>query len=304
MRFTLATVIAALPSLAVVAPRPATQKSGTAIPISKRSSSLMTTRPSTSTHSNLMKVHRGLAKFQKNTRASHPSVVTGARKRASAGAALMNDGNELWLDSIFVGTPAFGYSVAFNTGSGHVDVPFQQSFLTFERATSQTIGVATQYSSQFEFPQYPPDGLMGMAFQAIAEHDASPSSRLSSIKVRQTSPYSDSSLQPMSPSCTLVALMWLLFTKPLVVLTHPALSAKAFTPSHAIQCFTFGGTSFPIPTDSFNLGPVYLTSTDCISGIVGQDVGASFWIVGALFLSNVYTAFDVGNTRVGFATLA
>ncbi|KIK91444.1 hypothetical protein PAXRUDRAFT_149483 [Paxillus rubicundulus Ve08.2h10] len=68
--------------------------------------------------------------------------------------------------------------------------------------------------------------------------------------------------------------------------------------------FTFGGTSFLISSDTLNLGPVYSGSSDCVGGIVGQDIGNSFWIVGDVFLANVYTAFDVGNSRVGFATLA
>ncbi|KIJ14858.1 hypothetical protein PAXINDRAFT_180872 [Paxillus involutus ATCC 200175] len=67
---------------------------------------------------------------------------------------------------------------------------------------------------------------------------------------------------------------------------------------------TFGGTSFPISADTLNIGQVSPNSSDCVGGIVSQDIGASFWIVGDVFLANVYTAFDVGNSRVGFATLA
>ncbi|KZT25209.1 acid protease [Neolentinus lepideus HHB14362 ss-1] len=66
---------------------------------------------------------------------------------------------------------------------------------------------------------------------------------------------------------------------------------------------TFGGKSFDVSSDTFNLGPESSGSSSCVGGIVAQD-DADFWIVGDVFLQNVYTAFDVGNTQVGFATLA
>ncbi|KAF9226015.1 acid protease [Gyrodon lividus] len=66
--------------------------------------------------------------------------------------------------------------------------------------------------------------------------------------------------------------------------------------------FIFGGTSFPIPTVTFNMGPTPDEPSYCVGVIVVSDV--PHWILGTVFLSNVYTAFDVGNLRVGFATLA
>ena len=41
----------------------------------------------------------------------------------------------------------------------------------------------------------------------------------------------------------------------------------------------------------------------CVGSIVGND-NMSFWIVGDVFLRGVYTAFDFGGKRVGFAELA
>ncbi|KAF8553161.1 acid protease [Imleria badia] len=68
--------------------------------------------------------------------------------------------------------------------------------------------------------------------------------------------------------------------------------------------FTFNGASFPISEKTLNLGPASLGSSDCVSGIIGQDTASSFWVIGDVFLRNVYAVFDFDNSRVGFATLA
>ncbi|KAA1475916.1 acid protease [Dentipellis sp. KUC8613] len=66
---------------------------------------------------------------------------------------------------------------------------------------------------------------------------------------------------------------------------------------------TFSGKTFQIDPATFNLGN---TSPDtCLGGLSGNsDVSENFWVVGDVFLSNVYTAFDIGKKRVGFAALA
>ncbi|KAF9226048.1 Asp-domain-containing protein [Gyrodon lividus] len=66
--------------------------------------------------------------------------------------------------------------------------------------------------------------------------------------------------------------------------------------------FVFGGTSFPISTETFNAGHSPDDPSYCVGAIIASDV--PHWILGIAFLNNVYTAFDVANLRVGFATLA
>lgn len=41
-------------------------------------------------------------------------------------------------------------------------------------ATSQAVGVATEYSEGFAIAEFPPDGLLGMAFESIAQTQSSP----------------------------------------------------------------------------------------------------------------------------------
>ena len=66
--------------------------------------------------------------------------------------------------------------------------------------------------------------------------------------------------------------------------------------------FTYGGQSFPIAPSLFNLGLTAKGSKDCVGGIVAAN-GFKFWVVGDVFMQNVYTQFDMGQNRVGFATL-
>lgn len=65
---------------------------------------------------------------------------------------------------------------------------------------------------------------------------------------------------------------------------------------------TFGGHPFTVSGDTFNLGPIEEGSSDCLAGIAGADV--DFWVVGDVFLQNVYSIFDMRGLQVGFAELA
>ncbi|KAI0032960.1 acid protease [Vararia minispora EC-137] len=65
---------------------------------------------------------------------------------------------------------------------------------------------------------------------------------------------------------------------------------------------TFSGQEFSIDPSTFILANGDGT---CIGGLSYDDrIASEFWIVGDVFLQNVYTHFDVGNGQVGFAKLA
>ncbi|KAG8720508.1 Type I transmembrane sorting receptor [Ceratobasidium sp. 395] len=69
--------------------------------------------------------------------------------------------------------------------------------------------------------------------------------------------------------------------------------------------FTFGGASYDLKSDFFNVGPAGQSSQACVGALVGSSgVPNNVWVVGDVFMRNVYTVFDQGNARVGFAKLA
>jgi cathepsin D len=57
--------------------------------------------------------------------------------------------------------------------------------ITGLKATGQTLGGSTQYSSSFQHPRFPADGLLGMAYQSISVYNA-PTLFQSLVAQRQT----------------------------------------------------------------------------------------------------------------------
>jgi len=255
------------------------------------------------------------------------------------------------------------FSLAFGDGSTVQGEQFSDTVTIGSlKATAQTVGAATQYSTGFALAEFPPDGLMGMGFEQISVFGANPvfqtlvadgqtTASVFGVKLSTSGSElflggTDSKL--ISGAFTNVPVttvgFWevnlgsanvngkaagsnidaiidtgttLIVGDPTTVKNLYALipgSADAsrtvgagfFTfpcTSTATVSLTFGGKAFPISASTFNLGQVSAGSTQCVGGIMSES-GVGFWVVGDVFLQNVYTAFDVGNRRVQFANLA
>ncbi|KAG9077974.1 Type I transmembrane sorting receptor [Ceratobasidium sp. UAMH 11750] len=69
--------------------------------------------------------------------------------------------------------------------------------------------------------------------------------------------------------------------------------------------FSFGGASYDLKSDFFNIGSADPSGQACVGALAGSSgVPENVWVVGDVFMRNVYTVFDQGNARVGFAKLA
>ncbi|KAN0137690.1 eukaryotic aspartyl protease [Lactarius tabidus] len=73
--------------------------------------------------------------------------------------------------------------------------------------------------------------------------------------------------------------------------------------SNATVSISFSETDIQIRASTFNLGLESPGSSDCVGGIVPQDK-LDLWVIGDVFLQNVYTSFDIVENLVGFASLA
>ncbi|KAG6916685.1 hypothetical protein DXG01_005810 [Tephrocybe rancida] len=348
----------------------------------------------------LSKIQRGFHAFQKNTGSFHPSDKQRTMKRSTGSLELTDDG-ALWHGTISVGTPpvAFtgssdlflpgsscsvnceghavydtdksstaknlskNFSLSFADGSVVQGVVFTDTVsIANLTATSQAIGVAARYSAGFAEAQFPPDGLMGMAFPQISEFSENPVFQSLVAQNETTAPQFSFKLSETQSELLLGGVNTDLFSGTLTQVpvvqkgfwqvkldavnvagneTSTGLSAVVDTGTTMVlgdvdsvrslyaaipgsadasntvgagffsfPCsassdvsLTFGGKSFAISPDTFNLGRISQNSADCVGGVVGA-ADLQFWIVGDLFLQNVYTVFDVGSSSVGFANLS
>lgn len=65
--------------------------------------------------------------------------------------------------------------------------------------------------------------------------------------------------------------------------------------------FVFGGQSYAIDSNDFNLGPITQDGTLCAGAIMGMDGDFNSAVVGDAFLKNWYSVYDAGGNRVGLA---
>ncbi|CAL1703173.1 unnamed protein product [Somion occarium] len=203
--------------------------------------------------------------------------------------------------------------------------------------TRQALGAATTYSTGFSSSNFPPDGLLGMAYQSISQYNAPPFFQTLVSQGKTTQPIFAFKLAAAGSEVFLGGVNAALYTGSFttVPVTTQAywqvkldsVTANSKASVGSIPAIIDTGTTliigdnanvkkfyasipgskdasktaFSIPPSSFNLGRASVGSKDCVGSIVGDDM--SFWIVGDRFLENVYTSFDLGKNQVGFAAL-
>ncbi|GBE83078.1 Aspartic protease [Sparassis crispa] len=77
--------------------------------------------------------------------------------------------------------------------------------------------------------------------------------------------------------------------------------------SSATVGFSWGGQTWQIDPSLFNQGTSSSDSSQCVGAIGASDnlgLGSNTWLLGDIFMSNVYTAFSIDQNAVGFAALA
>ncbi|KAI0032985.1 acid protease [Vararia minispora EC-137] len=253
------------------------------------------------------------------------------------------------------------FSLAYGDGSTVSGNQFTDSVaISGLTARNQTLGAATTYSSGFMSPNFPADGLMGMAFPSISVYGANPVFQTLIQAGAVSEPIFGFKLAPegaelfvggmntalIGGDVTFVPVTregyWQVEMDAITVNGRRAFSIARTSAiidtgttlivgdtqsvqnvyesitgavdngdgTWSVPCdatpqvsLTFNGTVFSITPEAFVLGSGSSTATQCIGGLSYDDsIAGQFWIVGDVFLQNVYTVFDVGNSQVGFIT--
>ncbi|KAF9219416.1 acid protease [Gyrodon lividus] len=292
----------ALPSFVAATPQRVKQGE-TAIPLSERSSL-----------ANVEKSANLEGLNSHNTGASHPSAVKSPRKRASGGLPLdpFDISPHIWFGTISVGTPLAFYTVLFDTGLRHVFFTWwiRGGYAIYDPASSSTSvnlgepSVIYYENSDSAFGQQHADNVMIFGLTSLVQtlvnqgqtdepvfafHFAAPEAnghwRVNIVIDGEVMLTNVDSAIDMGSDLTYSLLE--------IVTTFYEVVGVPFDGVPSVS-FTFGGTSFLISAETLIIGAAGPDSIHCIA----------FWVVGAVFLSNVHTVFDVANGRVGFATLA
>ncbi|KAI0037070.1 acid protease [Vararia minispora EC-137] len=255
------------------------------------------------------------------------------------------------------------FSLAYGDGSTVSGKQFTDVVaISGSTATNQTLGSANQYSSGFQSPNFPADGLMGMGFPSISVYGANPvfqtlvasgvitepvfsfklategselfiggtdanlfTGNFTFVNVTQQGYWqvemdaltvNGQNVIPIAQTSSIIDTGTTLIVGDTQTVATAYRSIQGATDNgdgtYTVPCnatpnlsLTFGGRSFSVDPATFILGSSSGATTGCIGGLSYNDaIAGQFWIIGDVFLQNVYTQFDVGKGQVGFAALS
>ncbi|KAF8548460.1 acid protease [Imleria badia] len=217
-------------------------------------------------------------------------------------------------------------------------------------AANQTIGAASQYSTDFQIANFAPDGLMGMAFESLSVFQANPVVQTLIAEGQISDPVFAFNLASSGSELLIGGVDASLYTGPftytpvtyqgfwqinvdsinangqaistnvsaivdtgttlilgdaeIVGQFYSAINATDVGGGYYTRNITIQGKPFAISAETFNLGSYNSSGDSCMGAIVATGSLGNMWILGDVFMRNVYTVFDVGGLQVGFADLA
>ncbi|KAK0195022.1 acid protease [Armillaria mellea] len=275
------------------------------------------------------KVARGFAAYERNTGKVHPSNSKHITRRNTGAEALQYDGSQiLWQGDVEVGTPPLDFDTCsdFFLPGRHCDSSCKGHTI-YDTSRSST---ATNQDQRFDLAYGNGATVQGDVFRdtctiagKISDFNEDPVFQTFVKQGVTTSPEFAFNLGTSNAELFLGGVNKNKYTALIIGDTNSVSKLyKSISGSKdasqtvgdgffTVPCdriprisITFGGKAFSISADTFNLGQVEQGSSDCVGGIFAEVFRLDFWIVGDVFLQNIYTVFNVEMKTVGFADLA